>query len=216
MDVHAAMSAWVAIALVAAYVSLGLELTVLHVPSVASTRGIWTSRAELVDGYSARFRRVFAWPRPLKLLALGLPLLIVYALYAYPLATLWLGRDLLADYLFTPRLATDLLGVALVVVGRTIALATVATLRRHDERPGDSVRLHVAGPFRWSRNPGLVGMYVFVAGLWLITPSATMLLGIVLYVLYMDFKVRMEEDFLANRFGNAYAEYRLRTGRYLR
>ena len=208
------MSSWVAVALVAAYLSLALELTVLHVPSVASSRGIWASRAELVDGYSASFRRIFAWPRPLKLLVLGVPLLIVYALYAYPLASLWLGADLLSDYLFAPRIATDLFGVALVAVGRTIALTSVLTLRRNEQR-GDSFRLNVTGPFRWSRNPGLVGMYVFVAGLWLITPSTTMLLGIVLYMLYMDFKVRMEEDFLANKFGNAYAEYRLRTGRYL-
>jgi protein-S-isoprenylcysteine O-methyltransferase Ste14 len=31
----------------------------------------------------------------------------------------------------------------------------------------------------------------------------------------MDFKVRLEEDFLANKFGISYSAYRLRTGRYL-
>jgi protein-S-isoprenylcysteine O-methyltransferase Ste14 len=209
------MSGWVIAALLAAYGSLLIELTVLHVPSVASSRGIWSARAEIVGGYSSSYRRVFAWPRALKLFVLGVPLLIVYALYAYPLVALWLGRDSLADYVFAPRLATDFVGVALVVAGRTIALAAVLTLRRENDQRGDSFRLHVGGPFRWSRNPGLVGMYVFVCGLWLVTPTVTMLVGIAAYALYMDFKVRMEEDFLANRFGSVYAEYRSRTSRYL-
>jgi protein-S-isoprenylcysteine O-methyltransferase Ste14 len=102
-----------------------------------------------------------------------------------------------------------------VVCGRVLALGAVLTIRRANSQSDDSFYLHTTGPFRWSRNPGLLGMYLFVGGLWLITPSATLLLGIVLYVAYMDFKVRMEEDFLANRFGSSYAAYRLRTGRYL-
>ena len=149
------------------------------------------------------------------MLAFGLPLLLIYGVYAYPLLVLWSGADPLGDYLLSPAVVTDVLGAALVVCGRALALGAVLTIRRENDQSGDSFRLHTAGPFRWSRNPGLLGMYLFVGGLWLITPSATMLLGIVLYVAYMDFKVRMEEDFLANKFGSSYLEYRLRTGRYL-
>lgn len=208
------MTIWAAI-VVAAYVSLAIELTWLHVASVASSRGIWSAPEGLVDGYSPLYRRVFRMPKPAKALAFGLPLLLIYGVYIYPLLVLSSGPDLLGDYLFTPSGATDLLGVALVVCGRVLALASVLTIRRDNDQAGDSFRLHTAGPFRWSRNPGLLGMYWFVGGLWLLTPSATMLLGIVLYVAYMDFKVRMEEDFLVNKFGNSYVEYRLRTGRYL-
>jgi protein-S-isoprenylcysteine O-methyltransferase Ste14 len=209
------MSAFVSVAVLAAYVSLAIELTVLHVPSVASSRRIWTPRAELVRSYSPRYRRVFAWPRSLKVLVLGVPLAAAYGVFVFPLLVLWRGADPFGDYLYAPSATTDLLGLCMVVAGRALALAAVVTIRRQNEQRGDSFRLHVSGPFRWSRNPGLVGMYLFVAGLWLVAPSASMALGIVLYVAYMDFKVRMEEDFLANKFGGSYAEYRLRTGRYL-
>jgi protein-S-isoprenylcysteine O-methyltransferase Ste14 len=209
------MTTWAAAFLVAGYASLAIELTLLHVASVASSRGIWSAPADLVEGYSPKYRRVFGLPLPAKLLAFGLPLLIVYCVYAYPLLVLWAGPDLLDDYLFAPSAPTDLLAVALIVFGRALALRAVLALRRDNDRAGDSFRLHTAGPFRWSRNPGLLGMYLFVGGLWLTTPSTAMLLGVVLYAIYMDFKVRMEEDFLTNKFGSSYADYRLRTGRYL-
>jgi protein-S-isoprenylcysteine O-methyltransferase Ste14 len=209
------MTMWLVAIVVAAYVSLVIELTMLHVASVASSRRIWSAPASLVDSYSPLYRRVFRLPKPAKILAFGLPLLLVYGVFAYPVLVLWSGPDLLGDYLFTPAAATEVLGAALVVCGRVLALGAVLTIRRANSQSDDSFYLHTTGPFRWSRNPGLLGMYLFVGGLWLITPSATLLLGIVLYVAYMDFKVRMEEDFLANRFGSSYAAYRLRTGRYL-
>lgn len=199
----------------AGYASLAIELTLLHVASVASSRGIWWAPAELVAGYSPKYRRVFRWPLIARVLVFGLPLLLVYGVYAYPLLVLALGPDLLDDYVFAPAMPTDLLGAALVVGGRVLALGAVLTIRRENEQTGDSFRLHTAGPFRWSRNPGLLGMYLFAGGLWLLAPSAAMLLGIVVYVAYMDFKVRLEEDFLTNKFGISYSEYRLRTGRYL-
>lgn len=209
------MTTWVAAIVVTAYVSLAVELTVLHVASVASSRTIWSASAELVAAYSPLYRRVFRLSQSAKVLAFGLPLLVIYGVYTYPLLVLWAGADPLGDYLFAPAAATDVLGAALVVCGRVLALAAVLTIRRHNDQLGDSFRLHTGGPFRWSRNPGLLGMYLFVGGLWLVTPSATMLFGLALYVSYMDFKVRMEEDFLMNKFGSSYAEYRLRTGRYL-
>jgi protein-S-isoprenylcysteine O-methyltransferase Ste14 len=209
------MMAWVAAIVVTAYASLAVELTALHVASVASSRTIWSAPAELVAAYSPLYQRVFRLSPSAKVLAFGLPLLVIYGLYTYPMLVLWAGADPLGDYLFAPAAVTDLLGAALVVCGRVLALGAVLTIRRHNDQAGDSFHLHTAGPFRWSRNPGLLGMYLFVGGLWLITPSATMLLGIALYAAYMDFKVRMEEDFLINKFGGSYAAYRLRTGRYL-
>jgi protein-S-isoprenylcysteine O-methyltransferase Ste14 len=209
------VTTWVAAFLVAGYASLAIELTLLHVASVASSRGIWSAPAELVDGYSPRYRRAFGLPLPAKLLAFGLPLLIVYCVYAYPLVVLWVGPDPIDDYVFAPSTPTDLLAAALIVCGRALALGAVLALRRDNDQAGNSFRLHTAGPFRWSRNPGLLGMYLFVGGLWFATPSTAMLLGVVLYAAYMDFKVRMEEDFLTNKFGSSYTDYQLRTGRYL-
>jgi protein-S-isoprenylcysteine O-methyltransferase Ste14 len=209
------MTPWVTLIVLGGYLSLLIELTFLHVPSVASSRRIYLASAELVDGFSPKYQRVFGWPFAAKVLVFGSPLLVIYAVYAYPLLVGWRGADLLGDYVFHPTVLTDLLGVALIAGGRACALAAVLTIRRDNEQSGISFRLHTAGPFRWSRNPGLLGMYAFVVGLWLTAPSAAMLLGIFLYVFYMHLKVRMEEDFLTHKFGSAYVEYQLRTGRYL-
>jgi protein-S-isoprenylcysteine O-methyltransferase Ste14 len=209
------MTLWVTLVVFGGYVSLLIELVFLHVPSVASSRGIYLAPTQLVGGYSPKYQRLYGWPLAAKVLVFGVPLLIVYAVYTYPLLVGWWGADLLGDYVFHPFVLTDLLGAALIVGGRALALAAVSTIRRDNEQSGISFRLHTAGPFRRSRNPGLLGMYAFVVGLWLTAPSAAMLLGIFLYVLYMHLKVCMEEDFLTHKFGSTYVEYQLRTGRYL-
>jgi protein-S-isoprenylcysteine O-methyltransferase Ste14 len=206
----------VAAVVLAAYLSLIVELTALRVTSVASSLNIWVATPALVASYSPRYRKYFALSKPVKLLLFVVPLLVVYAVYVYPLAVIALGPDLLDDYVFAPTHVTDSAAVVLILVGRVIAVATVLAIRRDDRRSPEPFPLQTSGVFGWSRNPGLVGMYLFVAGLWLTTPSATMMLGIGLYVAHMDVKVRMEEDFLKHTFGRRYIDYTFKTGRYFR
>lgn len=209
------MTGFVVAAALVAYASLLVELTVLHVPSVASSLRIWSPHASQVSVYSPRYRQLFLLGRAAKLGLLAAPLAVVYAVYLYPFAVIFGGADPLNDYLFTPTKLTDILAILLMFCGRATAMAAALTVRRENGQSGDSFRLHTDGIFGWSRNPGLVGMYVFVLGLWAAAPSASMMVGILLYWVYMDFKVRMEEDFLSNKFGASYAEYRLRTRRYI-
>ena len=201
-------------AILLGYGSLLLELTVLHVPSVASSRAIWARPNDLEAAYSPTYRRVFGFSPSLKLLLFVVPLLVTYGVYLYPLVTLWGSRDPLGDHLFAPSSLSDAFAALLIVAGRGVALATVLTIRGEGRRAPEEHVLHTDGPFRHSRNPGLVGMYLFVAGLWLAGPSLAMAVGIVVYLLHMDFKVRMEEDFLQNRFREVYSAYRGRTSRY--
>jgi protein-S-isoprenylcysteine O-methyltransferase Ste14 len=74
--------------------------------------------------------------------------------------------------------------------------------------------LHTGGLFSRMRNPGLVGLYIFIFGIWISIPSIYFLLGILFYIGYMHFKVLMEEDFLTNRYGSSYNEYISKTRRY--
>jgi protein-S-isoprenylcysteine O-methyltransferase Ste14 len=209
------MPTWVAIVILAAYASLLVELTIIRVPSVASSLNIWMRSEALVAAYSESYRRIFWLAQPWKLVLLGIPLLVVYGVYIYPLLTIAVGPNLLGDYLFTPTAIAEGCGVVLIIVGRFLALATALDLRRHGPHDGGRVHLRTSGVFRLSRNPGLVGMYVFCAGLWLTMPSASLLAGILVYGAYMDLKVRMEEDFLRNTLGAPYVAYQLRTGRYI-
>jgi len=59
-----------------------------------------------------------------------------------------------------------------------------------------------------------MGLYIFLIGVWCAIPSIYFLAGIVFYMGYMHFKILMEEDFLANRYGDTYAQYMTKTKRY--
>lgn len=209
------MSTVVNIVILGAYLTLLAELALLHVPSIASARNMFLCSDADRAGFSPRFRRLFDHSVLQKALLFGLPLGIIYALFAFPLIVIWQAGNPLDDELFEPGPALQLLTVIAVIAGRGITLAATIEMRRGGAELASSPVLRSSGPYRWSRNPGLVGMYLFVAGIWLAMPSALMLAAIVVYVAYMHVKVRMEEDYLENRLGQAYRDYRDRTGRYL-
>jgi protein-S-isoprenylcysteine O-methyltransferase Ste14 len=208
------MSSAVGIAVLVAYASLAFELVILRVPSVASSWRIWSAEPTLVAGYSPRYRALFALRATSKIVFFAVPLLVVYAVFAYPLLAVWSRSDPLGDRVFEPTALGDAAAIALIAAGRLLAVCAALRIRRQNAQRGDSFRLHTGGVFRSSRNPGLVGMYLLVVGLWLALPSATLALGVLIYIAYMDFKVRMEEDFLANKFGRDYDDYRSKTARY--
>jgi protein-S-isoprenylcysteine O-methyltransferase Ste14 len=198
---------------VVAYASLAFELTILHVPSAASSRNIWLSPPAVEAAYSPAWRRIFGFSRWRKVALFMSPVLVAWGVYLYPSIALLGAGDPLGDHLFATTSATNLAAATLVVAGRAITLGSVLALRRGSR--WTDAGLTTDGLFRYSRNPGLVGMYTFVSGLWLAAPSLTMVCGILVYVFYMDFKVRMEEDYLGNTVGEAYRAYQRRTRRYL-
>jgi protein-S-isoprenylcysteine O-methyltransferase Ste14 len=203
-----------AVIAVLAYASLALELTILHVPSVASSRNIWLSPPAVAGAYSPSWRSVFGLSRSIKLVLFIIPVLVAWGVYLYPSIALLVAGDPLGDQLFATTSTTEVAAAVLIVAGRATTLGSVLTLRRGCQSTTEG-GLSTEGLFRYSRNPGLVGMYTFVWGLWLAAPSLTMLCGILVYVAHMHLKVRMEEDYLANTMGEAYRAYQRRTPRYL-
>ena len=101
------MTTVVVAAALVAYASLLVELTVLHVPSVASSLRIWSPRSSQLSVYSPSYRRLFLIGRATKLWLLA-PLAVIYAVYLYPLVVVFGGADPLNDYLFVPTTATDI------------------------------------------------------------------------------------------------------------
>lgn len=107
-------------------------------------------------------------------------------------------------------------GMVLMGVGVTICLAQGFAFRWSFKRLNflDHSRLMTEGIYRWSRNPGLVGWTVVLAGLGLVRESAmVMFLALVVWVSYR-LLLPAEEEHLRRVFGDAYEAYRQRTHRY--
>lgn len=75
--------------------------------------------------------------------------------------------------------------------------------------------LVTSGLFAWSRNPIFLAMRVCLAALALLQPNAITLSLLLMGDLVMQFQVRLEEAFLQEQHGDAYAVYRRRVRRWL-
>lgn len=196
------------------YVSLLIELVFLHVPSVASNRSIWSAKQDVVALYSDKFQWMFNLSSTLKLLIFFVPLLFIYCFFTFPALHLF-GIQLVSQpRIFSVNEISNVLGMSCIIFGRLVTLSSVLTIRK-DNSQQTEFHLHTDSLFSTSRNPGLLGMYIFMTGVWLCIPSIWFLLGLLFYISYMHLKVKMEEDFLSNKFGASYRRYFNQTGRYL-
>lgn len=110
-------------------------------------------------------------------------------------------------------------GVALMVIGAALALASVATFvvrGRGTPAPFDAPRVFVAtGPYRWVRNPMYIGGFLLLAGYALCAGSAaSLLVAFAMLVVTHLVAVLYEEPSLRRRFGASYEEYRRTTPRW--
>ncbi|MCU0865773.1 MAG: hypothetical protein MUC36_18465 [Planctomycetes bacterium] len=199
-------------AIVFVYASLLVELVALPIPSEAST---WQLLAA-TDGDSgdsgdtgdsalttARRRR-----RVVKVLCYALPTAIGVIAWLMPgLALLW---PALRGGAAPPGTAATAAAIGAIALGRGLTFLSVLQLRSA-QRAG---RLP-AGLFRWSRNPGLVGMYVCFAGLVLASAMPVLWAVLPLYVGNMHARVRLEEAHLYARLGTAWTDYAATVPRYL-
>jgi protein-S-isoprenylcysteine O-methyltransferase Ste14 len=109
-------------------------------------------------------------------------------------------------------------GLALMLAGAALALAGVLRLGSNLSvlpLPRDCADLVVSGPYRIVRNPIYSGLIAGSLGwaAWLHAP-VTALLAIALFVLF-DAKARLEERWLAEKFGEPFLAYRRRVKRLI-
>jgi protein-S-isoprenylcysteine O-methyltransferase Ste14 len=107
---------------------------------------------------------------------------------------------------------TSALGIALMAVGGTLALACVATFVTRGEgtpAPMDPPRKFVAvGPYRFVRNPMYIGGFFALAGFGLYDLSPAILLFALPWLLLAHlFVVFYEEPHLRTKFGSPYEAY---------
>ncbi|MGB1251846.1 MAG: methyltransferase family protein [Candidatus Promineifilaceae bacterium] len=197
------------------FLSLAYEIWGIPVPSIASTVQLFSTE----DGYDvagSRLLHVRQWSTPLKTVALLLPTALSVIVYLLPLVqALW---PVSAEYLhpmwaISPFTITS--GVILATAGRAISLYSAWRIRQNNRQTDDSFELKTRGLFDHSRNPLQVGMYVCFAGLWLLYPTWEMAIGFLLYVANIHFRILLEEDFLAWKFGQSYLDYKATHRRYV-
>ncbi|MEM6483827.1 MAG: methyltransferase [Pseudomonadota bacterium] len=204
------------LAVVLGYLTLALELWLIPVPSVVSAVALMKS--ERVQGMGMFYQ--LRWL---------LPTLVNITVFAFPLiqsclvlvATFDGGTSAGANTsgLCWPPGIVSLLGLLLIIGGRLLTVLVATAMR--SQAPVNLMRgtlelpLRSDGLFQYSRNPGLLGMYLFALGILLLQSSAVFALGLCHYMWHMHRRVLMEEGYLRDRFGTAYTDYLGRTRRYV-
>ena len=113
----------------------------------------------------------------------------------------------------------------LMVIGLTLSVWAIVHMRKVGEgNPFDAYNHEVAprtkhlmtdGPYSFSRNPMLVGVYIYDIGVLLWLQSWWPLLVFAVEVILLTLQVRSEEKRLEADFGDEYRAYKQKVPRYL-
>jgi protein-S-isoprenylcysteine O-methyltransferase Ste14 len=110
-------------------------------------------------------------------------------------------------------------GGALLLVGLVLARAFFRALVAGGTPVSPyspSTALVTSGPYRFSRNPGYLGMALVFAGISLMSSAVWSLVALVPTLAVIEFGViRREERYLERTFGEEYRSYRTRVRRWL-
>jgi protein-S-isoprenylcysteine O-methyltransferase Ste14 len=113
-----------------------------------------------------------------------------------------------------PAIGVPLL-LRLVLAGVTIVAAVMLVRAGHSVVGHDQKGLVTTGAFRHVRHPLYLGSILFYLGLLLATFSLASLVVFVIIVIFYNYIAAYEERLLEQRFGEDYARYRERSGRWI-
>ena len=125
---------------------------------------------------------------------------------------------------WAPALPWAIPAAVLMVAGLALSIWSIVHMRRVGEgNPFDAYNHEVAprtkhlmtdGPYRISRNPMLLGVYIYDIGILLWLQSWWPLLVFAVEVVFLTLQVRSEEKRLEADFGEQYLAYKQRVPRY--
>lgn len=105
------------------YLSLVIELTCFHVPSVANTQVFFTTDEETINKYS-KYREVFYWSMNKKVLVLLVPHCVNMTVFIIPLYYIFFAN--------TPISFLSIIGVVVAIVGRLITFYSMYYIRSNN------------------------------------------------------------------------------------
>ena len=154
------------------YISLFIELYFYSIPSIVSTKKILKPDQSITDHFSENIKNLLNWSLPIKILVFVFPMLFIYLLHLLPVYILY---DLICNE--KPIQNTFWIcwiGIVLVLFGRIISHIYLANIKKIKKK--DFNGFITSGLFKFSRNPGLLGLYISFLGFYAIKPSALFLI----------------------------------------
>jgi len=108
-------------------------------------------------------------------------------------------------------------GIVIIFLGLILDIWGTAALGTNFrfELPKEETTLITTGIYRLMRNPIVMGVYLLIAGSFLIIPTTISLILLIANIITFDSKVKDEGKFLAKRFGKKFEKYSKKVGRYL-
>lgn len=193
------------------YVSLFVELFFYDIPSVVATRKILRPNTDDFNYFSDNIKAVLNWSYSKKFIVFVLPMVFIYLLHVLPAYFIY---DLyFNDSHLSSTTSAFYIGIVLVVLGRIVSHLYLLSIQKIKSKSFDG--FVVSGLFKFSRNPGLLGLYISFLGFLIIHPSVVFMICFIIYIVHMHFKIRMEEDYLVNKNQEDYKTYLQKTKRYL-
>lgn len=104
-------------------------------------------------------------------------------------------------------------GIAILWIG--IGQAQMSASFRMGIDSSEKTTLVRQGLFRWSRNPIYLGLFAAVGGFFLVAPNALSFGALVAAWIGVKVQVRLEEDYLLSKHGDAYREYQASVRRWI-
>lgn len=125
---------------------------------------------------------------------------------------------------WAPAWLWAVIAIILMVAGLVLSIWAIVHMRKVGEgNPFDAYNHEVAprtkhlmtdGPYRFSRNPMLVGVYIYDIGVLIWLQTWWPLLVFAVEVLFLTMQVRSEEKRLESDFGDEYRAYKQHVPRY--
>jgi len=109
-------------------------------------------------------------------------------------------------------------GYFLYLVGLSITLLAqhqMGTAWRIGVDPGEKTSLITSGLYRYVRNPIYTGLFLGGIGLFLVSPSIFLLIGMLAFYISIElFVKKVEEPYLRQQFGDEFSDWYQSTGQY--
>jgi len=131
-----------------------------------------------------------------------------------------LGLDWLYPLPFVPvSIPNGWVGGAVFALGFALAVSAIVTIRRAGSRVETvkpTTTIVSSGPYRWTRNPIYLGMFLGQIGLAAEFDTLWLLIALVPFFLVIRYGVvAREEAYLERKFGEQYLAYKTRVRRWL-